>query len=148
MAASVLRRSDRPRASVLLVEDDEAVREVLAAAFESAGWQVEQAASREAMLRAFRRKTPDVLVVDRHLPDGDGWSTASALRQKSPDAELVVIAMTAHLALSNAERALVAGCEAFIEKPCAPEAVIDEAVRLLGSRAPKTTTRRKRLRDS
>lgn len=148
MASSVLRRSDRSPASVLLVEDDEVVREVLAAAFESAGWKVEQAASCEAMTRVLRRRAVDVLVVDRHLPDGDGWTSASELRRKSSNADLVVIATTAHLALSNAERALVAGCEAFIEKPCDPDAVISEAVRLLGSRAPSTTTRRRRLRDS
>ena len=130
------------------MEDDEVVREVLAAAFEGAGWNVEQAASCEAMTRVFRRKAIDVLVVDRHLPDGDGWTAASQLRQKSANADLVVIATTAHLALSNAERALVAGCEAFIEKPCTPDAVVSEAVRLLGSRTPNTTTRRRRLRDT
>lgn len=124
------------------------MREVLAAAFESAGWNVEHAASCEGMSRVFRRKAVDVLVVDRHLPDGDGWTAASNLRQRAPNANLVVIATTAHLALSNAERALVAGCEAFIEKPCAPEDVVSEATRLLGSRTPNTTTRRKRLRDT
>jgi CheY-like chemotaxis protein len=60
----------------------------------------------------------------------------------------VVIATTAHLALSNAERALVAGCEAYLEKPIEPRAVVDEAARLLRSREPSTTTRRKRLRDT
>ena len=148
MAASALRRSERPRASVLLVEDDEVVREVLAAAFEEAGWKVEQTSSCEGMTRALRRKTIDVIVVDRHLPDGDGWTAASQVRQRTPSPDLVVIAMTAHLALSNAERALVAGCEAFLEKPCDPDAVVATAGQLLGSRAPHTKTRRKRPRDT
>jgi CheY-like chemotaxis protein len=148
MAASALRRSDRPRAAVLLVEDDEVVRDVLAAAFERAGWNVEQTTSCEGMARALRRKTIDVIVVDRHLPDGDGWTAASEVRRRSPMPDLVVIAMTSHLALSNAERALVAGCEAFLEKPCDPDAVVATAGQLLGSRAPHTKTRRKRPRDS
>lgn len=149
MAASVLRRSDRPQASVLLVEDDGLVREVLAAAFDAAGFTVHHAATIETMARILRRRTIDVLVVDRHLPDGDGWTAAAELRKRATrEAEPILIAMTAHLALSNAERALVAGCEAFIEKPCEPSAVVDEAVRLLRSRDPKTTTRRKRLRDT
>jgi DNA-binding response OmpR family regulator len=150
MAASALRRSDRPRASVLLVEDDDVVREVLAAAFEAAGWQVEQATSCDAMGRALRRLSIDVVVVDRHLPDGDGWVTIGQLRRRPRPmrSDPLVIAMTAHLALSNAERALVAGCEAFLEKPCAAQTVIAEAMRLLGSRDPKTTTRRKRVRDT
>src|SRR5688572_28605724 len=114
MAASALRRSDRPNATVLLVEDDEVVREVLAGAFEDRGWKVVQAASCEAMARVLRKASAvDVVVVDRHLPDGDGWVCIGELRQKpSTRSDIVVIAMTSHLALSNAERALVAGCEA------------------------------------
>ena len=148
MAASVLRRSDRPHASVLLVEDDDVVREVLAASFEKAGWTVERASTCEAMARAMRRAPVDVVIVDRHLPDGDGWNAIAELRKRGAHPELAVIAVTAHLALSNAERALVAGCDAFLEKPCDPHAIVEEAVRLLGLRAPKTTTRRKRLRDT
>lgn len=150
MAASALRRSDRPRATVLLVEDDDVVREVLAGAFEDAGWKVEIAASCEAMARVLRKSTGiDVVVVDRHLPDGDGWACIGELRQgPSSRSDVVVIAMTAHLALSNAERALVAGCEAFLEKPCEPKVVLEEAMRLLSARLPKTATRRRRLRDT
>jgi DNA-binding response OmpR family regulator len=133
---------------VLLVEDDEVVREVLACAFEAAGWAVEQAASCDSMSRALRRKIVDVMIVDRHLPDGDGWTAASELRHRAGRADLVVIAMTADPALSNAERALVAGCEAFLEKPVDPQAVVEVAARLLALREPKTTTRRKRLRDT
>jgi CheY-like chemotaxis protein len=148
MAASVLRRNDGRRASVLLVEDDALVREVLAAAFEAAGWTVEHAASCEGMARALRRNTTDVVIVDRHLPDGDGWIAASELRQRGARGDVVVIATTAHVALSNAERALVAGCEAFLEKPFDPNAAIETAERLRATRDPKTTTRRKRLRDT
>lgn len=150
MAASALRRSDRPRANVLLVEDDDVVREVLGAAFEEAGFKVEHAGSCEAMARILRRSSViDVVVVDRHLPDGDGWAFIGELRQKpSLRSDVVVIAMTAHLALTNAERALIAGCEAFLEKPCEPKIVIEEAMRLMSARDPKTTTRRKRLRDT
>jgi two-component system OmpR family response regulator len=148
MAASALRRSDRPRVRVLIVEDDAAVFETLAAAFEEAGIEVEHAASCEAMIRSLRRSAPDVAVVDRHLPDGDGWQTMSDARDRSPRTDLVVIAITSHLALSNAERALLAGCESFLEKPLDPRSVVNEALRLMSRREPKTTTRRKRLRDT
>lgn len=150
MAASIDRRSDRPRATALLVEDDVVVREMLGAAFEEAGFRVEHASSCEAMARILRRSLEvHVVVVDRHLPDGDGWARIAELRQRQVSrSDVVVIAVTAHLALSNAERALVAGCEAFIEKPCPPSTVVDEAVRLLSSREAKTATRRKPLRDT
>lgn len=133
---------------MLVVEDDELVRELLASAFEDAGWTVEETSSCEGMTRALKRKTISVVLVDRHLPDGDGWIAASDLRQRATWTDLVVIAMTGHLALSSAERALVTGCEAFLEKPFEPRIVIEMAARLLGSRDPKTTTRRKRLRDT
>jgi len=151
MAAAALRTkpgSGRPRAVVLLVEDDEVVRTVLAEAFEDAGMKVQHAATREAALRMARRASPDVVVLDRQLPDGDGWTAVEELRRTAGRADLVVIAMTAHAALSNAERALLAGCEAFLEKPCDPKTVVEHAVRLMAAREPKTTTRRKPVRDT
>lgn len=155
MAASVPRRSGRPAGAakahvVLLVEDDDAVREVLAAAFEAVGMKVEQTTTRAAAIRAARRVSPEVIVLDRQLPDGDGWSAAAQLRRSAgrADGELVVIAMTSHATLSNAERALLAGCEAFLEKPCDPKSVVDTALRLLSSREATTTTRRRRTRDT
>lgn len=133
---------------MLLVEDDELVRDLLAAAFEQAGWSVDEASSCDGMARLLQRKAVDIVIVDRHLPDGDGWTAVAELRHRATRADLVVIAMTADVALSNAERALVAGCEAFLEKPIEPQAVVETATRLLAARDPKTTTRRRRLRDS
>jgi DNA-binding response OmpR family regulator len=132
---------------VVLVEDDEAVREVLAAAFETAGMRVEHAPTREAALRETSRVSPDVVVLDRHLPDGDGWTAVPQLRRRA-GTELVVIAMTSRVSLSTAERALLAGCDVFLEKPCDPALVVAEAVRLLATRPPTTAVRRKRLRDT
>lgn len=147
MAASPNRQRGRSPV-VLLVEDDDAVREVLAAAFEDAGMTVAQARTRAESLRIAARGRPDAVVLDRHLPDGDGWEIVDELRRQAGSSDLVVIAMTAHVALTSAERALGAGCDAFIEKPCEPAVVVDHAKRLLDARAPNTTVRRRRLRDS
>jgi DNA-binding response OmpR family regulator len=133
---------------VLLVEDDEVVRTILAEAFEEAGMKVEHAETRDAALRIARRVTPDVIVLDRQLPDGDGWTAVKELRRIVGRSDVIVIAMTSHAALSNAERALLAGCEAFLEKPCDPKTVVEHAQRLMAAREPKTTTRRKRVRDT
>lgn len=134
---------------VLLVEDDEAVREVLAVALEDAGMRVAQAGSRADALRLASRVRPDLVVLDRQLPDGDGWQVVDELRRRAGAADAIVIAMTAHVRLTTAERALIAGCEAFFEKPCEPAHVIERATELLAARTRSTAVRRRiKLRDS
>jgi DNA-binding response OmpR family regulator len=134
---------------VLLVEDDQAVREVLAVALEEAGMRVEQVGSRAEALRIASRVRPDLVVLDRQLPDGDGWQVVDELRRRTGAADAIVIAMTAHVGLTTAERALIAGCEAFFEKPCEPARVIERAKELLAARTTSTSVRRRiKLRDS
>jgi two-component system, cell cycle response regulator DivK len=141
-------QSRRRAATVLIVEDDEVVRELLGASFEAAGMRVEHAASREAAMRSARRTRPDALVIDRHLPDGDGWAAVEELRRLAGNCEMVVVAMTSHVGLRAAERALVAGCDAFLEKPCDPDTVVENARRLLAARSPTTAVRRRSARDT
>ncbi len=135
---------------VLLVEDDEAVREVLAVALEEAGMRVARVGSRAEALRVASRVRPDLVLLDRQLPDGDGWQVVDELRRRAAGAaDVIVIAMTAHVGLTTAERALIAGCEAFFEKPVEPARVIARATELLAARTPSTAVRRRiKLRDS
>lgn len=131
-----------------MVEDDDVARELLVVAAEQAGMRAEQASSRGEAMRVASRVRPDVVVLDRQLPDGNGWAIVEELRRRARTQPVIAIAITAHVGLTTAERALLAGCEAFFEKPCNPDAVIARARELLAEPAPTTTVRRRKLRDS
>lgn len=76
---------------VLVVEDDEGMLALLAAAFRRAGFYVRTAADGESALRALRDRPPAAVVTDLILPDADGMETVRAMRTENPKAPLVVI---------------------------------------------------------
>lgn len=78
--------------SVLLVEDEPLLRELLAVALESSGFQVVTAANAADARRAFRRVDPDGLVLDIDLGSGpNGFDLADALRRNSPHVAVVFL---------------------------------------------------------
>src|SRR3954467_12257154 len=88
---------DNPRITVLLVDDHQLIREGLRRAFDRAGdlEVVGEAASVASAMDALDRLSPDVLVTDVKLPDGDGIALAQKARQSDPELGIVVLTMYA-----------------------------------------------------
>ncbi len=102
-------------ARILLCDDDAAIRTVVAQALRREG-HVVQAVGTLGQLRAqLRAESPDVLVTDVVLPDGDGLETASALAAEHPD--LPIIVLSAQNTLTTAVRATEAGAFDYLPKP-------------------------------
>ena len=113
-------------ARVLVVDDDAAVRTVVAAALRRAGHEVRTAASLAELEAALATALPDVLITDVVLPDGDGIARAAALRSEAPG--LPVIILSARNTLSTAVKAAEAGAFDYLPKPFDLGA-LDSAVR-------------------
>ncbi|MBX9880804.1 MAG: nitrogen regulation protein NR(I) [Sphingomonas sp.] len=120
-------------ARVLMVDDDAAIRTVVAAALRRAGHEVRTAASLAELDRALAAAVPDVLITDVVLPDGDGIERAAALRQERP--ELPVIILSARNTLSTAVKAAEVGAFDYLPKPF-DLATLDAAVRAALARRP------------
>jgi two-component system nitrogen regulation response regulator GlnG len=101
--------------TILLVDDDEAIRTVVAHALRRAGHRVRTAASVAEFDRELRLGLPDVLLTDVVLPDGDGIEIATRLAQEAP--ELPVIVLSARNTLTTAVRANEAGAYDYLPKP-------------------------------
>jgi DNA-binding response OmpR family regulator len=145
--ASAALRSKKGSPVVMVIEDDGVTQELLAAAFEEAGMRVELADTCAAAMRLVRTVQPDIFVVDRQVPDGDAWLAVANLKRAARVEDAPVIALTGHPALRNVERAFIAGCDAFLEKPVAPDVVVGLAQRLLALRPPPTSIRKRKLDD-
>ena len=78
-------------ANILLVEDDEAVREILRKALVSAGHTVEEASNGDVALAAYRRQAADVVITDLVMPDKDGLETIMLLRRLDPAVKIIAI---------------------------------------------------------
>src|ERR1700683_3720760 len=117
--------------TVFLIDDNEALREVMREMIKRAGWPVEAFASSEAFLEAYRPGRKGCLLVDARLP---GLSGTALLQQlKAENNVLPSIMITGHGDISMAVEAMKAGAIDFIEKPASRGALlagIDRAIEL------------------
>jgi DNA-binding response OmpR family regulator len=105
---------------VLLVEDDPDARYIYASCLKHAGFDVIQASTAREAAEAAQKKTPEVVVLDRRLPDRDGLDLARQWRRFATTAmaRVPIIVLTAFTARTDVEAALDAGCDVFLGKPC------------------------------
>ena len=100
---------------VLVVDDDAAIRTVVAQALRREGHDVKTAASLAELDAALRAGLPDVLITDVVLPDGNGIDRVRALLEAHP--QLPVIILSALNTLSTAVKANEAGAYDYLPKP-------------------------------
>jgi DNA-binding NtrC family response regulator len=104
-----------PRGRILVVEDDEIVREAIRSFLEHEGYVVDEAASCSEAERALSAQRPDLALADYRLPDGDALELVARL--KATDASPPVMILTSHGSIDLAVRAVKAGAENFLTKP-------------------------------
>jgi len=131
-----------PPPRVVLVDDEEMVRETLAQTLELAGMAVEPFASAEAALGAIGRDHPGVVVSDVRLPGRDGLDFLGDVRRCDP--ELPVVLITGHGDIAMAVAAMREGAYDFIEKPFVSDAFVEVVKRALERRALVMENRRLR----
>jgi signal transduction histidine kinase/CheY-like chemotaxis protein len=118
-AASRSKTSFVPR-SILLVEDNQDGREMLADLLRSWGHQVAEVGDGLEGLNAMRRKLPDVALIDVGLPGLDGYELARQVRALPEGAKVRLIAVTGYGQPEDRRRALEAGFNAHLVKPVNP----------------------------
>ena len=131
--------------SILVVDDDETVRETLADFFDSLGYVVRSAATATAGRQAAAEHAPDVVLVDLRLPDASGLTLLEALRADDP--ELGLIVLTGHADVPTAVRAMQQGALDFLEKPVDLEALgvaVERAAELVRLRREVSVLRARR----
>jgi len=106
---------------VLVVEDEDAIRELVAYHLEAAGFTALQAADGEEALRIARAETPQLIVLDLMLPKLDG---VSVLRELRRDSRVPVIMLTARTEEADRIRGLELGADDYIGKPFSPRELV------------------------
>ncbi len=118
---------------ILVIEDHEANRDLLARRLRRQGFEVETEADGEAGLARLRRTPPALVLLDLGLPGMDGWEVARRIRGDPATSGLPVIALTAHAMADDREKALAAGCDEYETKPVVFDRLFMKMARLLGS---------------
>ena len=108
--------------TILVVDDDPAIRDVLAHALADAGYEVEQASDGLMALKQIARQAPDLIVSDVRMPHLDGIGLATVLAPHTPPIPIILMSATS----------LPRGCVLpFIRKPFVLEALLTLMARTL-----------------
>jgi PAS domain S-box-containing protein len=116
--------TERPESSlkgrILLVDDDEANRELLCRGLEREGFQVSSESGGHDALTRLKRESFDLLLLDILMPGMDGFEVLARIRENNDLKELPVVALSALDDLDSAMRALSMGADDFLVKPFDP----------------------------
>jgi len=121
-----------PIGSVLVVEDDAALREALIDTLHAAGIAALAAGDAEEALQKMQTEDIALVISDVHMPGPNGYELLTSIKQLRPD--LPVVLMTAHGTVAQAVSAMREGATDYIVKPFDAQALIDMARRQLAAR--------------
>lgn len=119
--------STTPRAGplVLIVDDDERLREYVRVNLEAEGYEVREAGSAEEALGALGERSPDLILLDVMMPQVDGWETLRRIQEHAGVGAIPVIMFSGKVDERSAAEAESRGVQGFIGKPFDPRSLIE-----------------------
>lgn len=117
--------------SVLIAEDDEAIRGLVRQCLEGAGYDVCEAANGNEALRALRAMPFDLVITDILMPEKDGLETIVFVRKHRPQTKVIAISGNQNQLFLN--NACGLGAARVLTKPFRPRELLDLVTELLGT---------------
>jgi two-component system alkaline phosphatase synthesis response regulator PhoP len=126
-----------PRQTILVVEDDEDILELIAYNLEQAGWQVARAETGEDALQVLTDNAPNLIILDLMLPGMDGLEVCRRIKSESRTCGIPVIMVTARGEEPDVVAGLELGADDYVSKPFRPRELVARvrAVLRRGSRS-------------
>jgi DNA-binding response OmpR family regulator len=117
-----------PEQSVLVVEDTDEIRELVATVLGKAGFDVRAVGTGAECMAAVRQQAPDLIVLDLGLPDGDGTEVCRQIRAET---ECYVLMLTARAEEVDLLIGLAVGADGYMAKPFSPRELVARVQALL-----------------
>ena len=117
---------------VLVVDDDEVIRRLIAANLMLEGFNVAMAAGGQECLDQVSAIAPDVIMLDVTTPGMDGFQTAIRLRERPDTAHIKIVLITARAEDGDRTLDTQVSADAFVTKPFDPSALIHAVRKLVG----------------
>ncbi|MBF24342.1 MAG: phosphate regulon transcriptional regulatory protein PhoB [Pusillimonas sp.] len=125
--------------TILVVEDEPAIQELIAVNLSFAGHKVLRAFDAEQAQTLIRAELPDLILLDWMLPGASGITLAKQLRSDERTRQVPVIMLTAKGAENDKIEGLEAGADDYITKPFSPKELMARIKAVLRRRAPQLT---------
>jgi two-component system cell cycle response regulator DivK len=123
-------------ARIVVVEDNPQNLKLATLILQTAGHQVVPARDAEEFAHALQQGRPDLILMDLALPGKDGYTLTRELRERPETSDLPVLAVSSFAMRGDAERALAAGCNAYLTKPIRRADLLEHVDALLGVAPP------------
>lgn len=117
--------------TILIVEDDDLLRDAFKLLLEDAGYQVIEAATAADALGMAEERLPALVLLDLGLPDRPGLEVVRSFRADPDLRDTPVIALTGRVGETEKQACLDAGCDRYLAKPIAPSDLLQELPALL-----------------
>lgn len=132
--------ANTPVAKILLVEDEENLRELVGGRLEANGYEVKTAVDGYDALSKAKQFLPDLIILDLMIPKMDGYTVCKMLKF-SGFAETPIILFSARSSPEDVRRGLDMGANGYVTKPFEPEVLLGKIAELLAAKnAPPGTT--------
>ena len=116
---------------VLIVDDDERLREYVRVNLEAEGYFVREAGSAEEALSALGQESPDLILLDVMMPQVDGWEMLQQIHEHTGVGAIPVVMFSGKVDERSAAEAESRGAQGFIGKPFDPSSLIESTKQLL-----------------
>lgn len=125
--------ASEPARTVLIVEDQIEMRAIASAYLERQGYRVLATDNGADAIRQAREQHPDLIFMDVSIPGMDGIRATAELKRDPATRGIPVVILTAHPYGSVGKRAVDAGCDGWLNKPCDPRRLLQEVQRRVGT---------------
>ncbi len=125
--------------TILVVEDEPAIQELIAVNLSFAGHKTLRASDTEQATTLIRAELPDVVILDWMLPGNSGLSFARQLRADERTKDVPIIMLTARTEEDDKITGLEAGADDYVTKPFSPKELVARIKAVLRRRAPQLT---------
>jgi DNA-binding response OmpR family regulator len=111
--------------SILVIDDTEDIRNLVAAVLTNYGFTVREAANGQLGVQMMAEEKPDLVICDVNMPGMGGYETLSAVRESSQTATIPFILMTGLVSRDGFRRGMVGGADDYLVKPFTPDELIE-----------------------
>lgn len=113
---------------ILIVEDEDRMREIILDYFRASGFEVFEAADGKEALEVFEEISIDLIILDIMMPELDGWSVCRRIRKES---SVPIIMLTARADEDDKLMGFELGADEYVLKPFSPKVLVARAINLL-----------------
>ena len=122
-------------ATVLVVDDNPINLKLVSDLLAFEGYRVLKADDGEKAAASVEKDPPDLILLDVDLPGIDGLTLTKRLKGDAPTADIIIVALTAFAMKADRQRAIAAGCDAYVTKPINTRELPAQIAELLQRRA-------------